>query len=528
MKAKSIQRLRVALLGLACACAAGFTVPAHAQITGTNQIAFTDFDTSAPGWSFGYYYSWNVPDVPPEPGTYEYTTGYTDPLLDPTNGPLVYRFAFTNTPYEGPVTTNAAGYGVGFGMPLNWTFDPAAFTSLELADYIISWDARVEGLKPGQTTANCEMQLKLKTGTPALQKNIGYNPGSNWTHFVYTLADGGFADGTTFTSFTNGIVTGITVVECAQNQHMPSDQFGFDEDNVVYLDNIKLEVLTYAGPPPPKVPLGSILDWNFDDKPVWEAWSAGTIGGWSANGVKATYLIDPTNAVTGLGGSNAFMFWMINEIYATNSPLPNWAGGNGGLVGPGDYSYVTSGDLSDYLLSMDARAEGMAPDTTAVSFDFQTRFNTSTGTLARIDTTFTGVSSNWSRVSLLLNKGSIGEGSKTDFAANYLAVTEMPVQVQLNNVVQSSLWQFDGDNKIFLDNLKLERLVVGCPPLNVQKIGNNVVVTWAQPATGSAKLQSSTAVNGTYADVIGATSPYPTPISGAPKYFRTQWIAPVP
>jgi len=33
-------------------------------------------------------------------------------------------------------------------------------------------------------------------------------------------------------------------------------------------------------------------------------------------------------------------------------------------------------------------------------------------------------------------------------------------------------------------------------------------------------------VNGTYTDVIGATSPYPSPISGTPKYYRTKWIAP--
>ena len=61
------------------------------------------------------------------------------------------------------LATNAANsaFGTGFGMPLNWGFDSSVFNSLNLADYLLSFDARVAGLKPGQTTANCEMQFRL-------------------------------------------------------------------------------------------------------------------------------------------------------------------------------------------------------------------------------------------------------------------------------------------------------------------------------------------------------------------------------
>ncbi len=542
MKTKLIQRLRAALLGLAVACAAGFTLPASAQtITGTNEVAYTDFDSTFPGYSFGYFYSWNVPDAPPEPGTYEYTIGYTDPLLG--TGPLVYRFAFTNTPYEGPVTTNGAGYGTGFGMPLNWGGDSTVFNSTNLVDYIFSWDARVEGLSPGQTTANCEMQLKLKSAVlvvPAvLQKNIGYNPGSNWMHFTYNLEAGGYADNTTYESFSNGIIAGITAIECAQNQHMPNDQFGFDDNNVVYLDNIKLEVLQYSGPPPPPPPTVpfAILDYNFDDKPLW--WFNNPGFNWSQ--LSPNSMPIPTgngsNPGFGVGGSNAWTLAMDNSALAAPN-TPGWAGigDNGG--GPGNYTLFDTSALSSYRITFDCRVDGLAPDrekATAFSHSFFLRApddtlqppdgDTNADDLVRLNFDFTA-KTNWSTVSFLLSKGNVGGGSLANVTNHYSQITETMLEWGIQNANSGADWEFDNNNVLVIDNYKLERLYVGCPPLNVQTAGNNIVVSWAPPSSGTAKLQSAATVNGNYTDVTGATSPYSTPISGAPKYFRTQWIAP--
>lgn len=543
MKTKLIQRLRAALLGLAIACAAGFTPTVSAQtITGTNEIAFTDFDVTAPGWSFGYFYSWNFPGVntppnDPQPGTWEYTIGYTDPLL--TTGPLVYRYAFTNTPYEGPVTTNSAGYGTGFGMPLNWGFDSTVFNSLALEDYILSWDARVEGLSPGQATANCEMQIKLGTGTLALQKNIGYNPGSNWTHFTYTLDAGGFAESTTYTTFTNGLSLGITTVECAQNQHMPNDQFGFDDTNVVYLDNIKLEVLQYSGPPPPPPPTApvTILDYNFDDRPL--GWFNPTGFNWSQLAPNSMPI--PTgngaNPGYGVGGSNAWTLAMDNSALAAPN-TPQWAGLGANGSGPANYTPFGTSALSGYRISFDCRVEGLVPDkeqTTGFSHSFFLRApddtlqppdgDTNADDLVRLNFDFTA-KTNWQTVSFLLSSGTVGGGSKANVTNHFSQITETMLEWGIQNAASGADWEFDNNNVLVIDNYKLERLYVATPPLNVQIAGNNVVVTWAQPATGSAKLQSSVTVNGTFTDQLGATSPYTNAISGTPKYFRTQWIAP--
>jgi hypothetical protein len=54
-------------------------------------------------------------------------------------------------------------------------------------------------------------------------------------------------------------------------------------------------------------------------------------------------------------------------------------------------------------------------------------------------------------------------------------------------------------------------------PLNIARSGDNVVLTWTDPRF---VLQAAPLVTGTYTNVTGATSPYPVPVSGAPRYFR--------
>jgi hypothetical protein len=58
---------------------------------------------------------------------------------------------------------------------------------------------------------------------------------------------------------------------------------------------------------------------------------------------------------------------------------------------------------------------------------------------------------------------------------------------------------------------------IGPIPLQISLAGGNVTLTWANPAF---KLYSASTVNGIYTEVIGATSPYSTPISGNERYFR--------
>jgi hypothetical protein len=116
-------------------------------------------------------------------------------------------------------------------------------------------------------------------------------------------------------------------------------------------------------------------------------------------------------------------------------------------------------------------------------------------------------------------------GSKAAFATNF-AVTAVRIQCQIENAQSQADWGFDADNTLAVDNIKLQRIYVATPPLQIETSGTNVIVTWAQPATGTAKLQSANSVLGPWSDVGGATSPYSSPTANAPIYFRTQWVAP--
>ena len=56
-------------------------------------------------------------------------------------------------------------------------------------------------------------------------------------------------------------------------------------------------------------------------------------------------------------------------------------------------------------------------------------------------------------------------------------------------------------------------------PLTIQQSGTNVVLTWANSASG---LQAAPVVTGTYTNVPGATSPYTNAINGSQQFFRLQ------
>ena len=533
---KISRTLKAALLGLTCTCS-GFTITGHAQHVpnGTNEIAFANFDVAVPGWDYGYFYSdGNIG------GTWTTDRFYTEP---PDNTNIVFRYTFDTTVFAG----FSSWWGTGFGMPVPWVGDPAAFNSLDLADYILSFDARVEGLDVDKTSANCVMEFRLGVGsTWALVRALPYNPGSNWTHFVFNFDQGSYigADGqptTSYTTFTNGVATGITTVQFNQNQNAPT-QFGGDADNVIYMDNIKLEVLQYAGPPPPPPPRQpvTIFDYNFDDRPLWYAWNAFPGGtGWSQNANLASYWVINNAVGAGVAGSQAYIMAMDNSLIAADPPgLPQWAGGNTGGGGPVNYAPLSSAQMKDYQIRFDARVEGLADGQTETPATVQLYFrapddtlqppdsNTEADVPLRYNIDVSGISSNWVTFVVSLKDGSVNDGSLTNFSMHLSAINLIDFQFQIQNPHNTTLWGLDADNQIIIDNFKLERLVTGTPPLNIQIIGNDAVVSWESPTTGTAKLQSASTANGTYADVIGATSPHTNAISAAPKYFRTQWVAP--
>ena len=529
-------RLSVALAGLACAYAAGLTNTVHAQRVpnGTNEIAVADFDLAVGSGGYGYFYSdGNI-------GGGYYQELYPDP---PENANIVFRYTFDSTVFAG----FTSWWGTGFGMDLPWGFDPSVFNSTDTADYILSFDARVEGLTAGQTAANCVMEFRLGvSGTWVIVKALPYAPGSNWTHYVFNLEEGSYiaADGqpqTSYTTFTNGIAAGITRVAFNQNQPNPT-QFGPDADNAIYMDNIKLEVLQYAGPPPPPPPkVGiAILDYNWDDKPIWSAWNAFPGGnGWSQNANTASYWAINDAPGIGVGGSKAFAMAMDNSLIATDPPgVPQWAGGNAGGVGPADYVSLTSSDLKDYRLKLAARVEGLAEAQAETPITVQLSFNapddtiqppdgdTNRDLLLRLNLNITGIQTNWQTFTSLLKDAAVDSGSLANFQTHFSKTDEIAFQFQIQNPHQLAVWGSDADNQIVIDDFKLERLVTGTPPLKVQALSDKVVVSWDPPSTGTVKLLQGSTVGTVTTEVVNATSPHTNAVSAGPLYFRTLWVPP--
>ena len=516
MKSTLTQKLSAALLGLSLASTA-------AVADTTNLLTLMDFDTTGFRYYNGaYHYNWGFA----WPGSTEtFINDYEQPYA--TN--LVAIFSYDNSLVAPFFATNNPSSGYGFGVygGIGWDGDASKFVGTNKEDYIVEFDCRVEGLSNSVTAGNGEFQIRFdQTNATMVQLNYGFQAGSNWTHYKFLLSQGYIPDdGGNWPMFVANRAS-IDNLHMGCNWHQSDPQFGFDADNVVILDNIALYAVDRAPVIPPPTTPYAIVDWNMDDKGLLYGWAAGTNGGWSQNGVKATYLLDWASAGTGQGGSNSIQFWMINEIYATNSPLPTWAGGNGGFGGPGNYAQVRSPSLADYRLSMDARVEGLDPAATAADFDFQVRFVAPAplGSLVRCDCKFYGVSSNWTHVEIKLNQAVVGEGSAANFAANYSQVTEVAPQVQLNNVARASLWGFDADNKLFLDNIKLEYISVECPPITITPSGSDVVLTWPPINTGGyVQVQrKATLTDPVWVDVPGATnSPVTLPHTNAAGFYRT-------
>lgn len=531
--------LRPALASLALVCAASLGLTAHAQRDpiATNEIAFVDFDLTIPSWDYGYFYSDGSIG-----GSYAQDRYFSDPP-DYTNN--VFRYTFDSTVFEG----FSSWWGTGFGMPVNWINDPAAFISVDPADYILSFDTRVEGLTPEQTTGNCTMEFRLGTGGTdwVMVKALPYQPGSNWTHYVFHLDEGSWiaADGTqsSLEKFTNAVIAGtITLVQFNQNQDKPT-AFGPDADNAILMDNIKLEVLQYSGPPPPPPPQVAlaVLDYNFDDKDTWWAWPnfPETNSGWSANDNKATYSALRPDVGAGVGGSHAFSITMDNSTILTDPPgTPAWAGGNASTGGAGDYSLLTSSDRKDYRYNFAARVEGLAEGQETTPVIVQMSFNAPDDTLQpadsdtdrdlllRLNLNVSNIKSNWQTFIVSLNDSTVDAGSLANFQAHSAKVDEIQWQLQIQNPHQANIWGTDADNKIVVDDFKFERLSIGTPPLKAQKVGDNVVITWDAPSTGTVKLLSGTSPSSVTNEVVGATSPHNSPATGTSVFFRTLWVPP--
>lgn len=495
----------------------------------TNLISFTTFEPDAPAtWSYGYYYGNNGF------GFYENSHAYYHfEDLDMTNA--MFRFAFDNTDLIG-----TTGYGTGGGGPF-FLNDPAGFITPERSNYILTFDARVEGLAEGQTTANAEMQVQFfmpnETGgtTKSYHVNLPFNPTSEWTTFQINLGDGSVAGDVNAPAFETNY-TATSALQFNVNIHEPHNQFGYDWDNALFLDNLKFEVIDKPTTPPVETTPVTMAEWNFDDSTVgniynyqWSANASSPIvtAGNNANGG------DPNTV--GKDGTSGWFLTMDNSEFVFDPPA--WAGGGSGGNGPVDFTLFNSPDLALYRVSFDARVEGLGFDRTTLNSGafLQLHMDAPDDTFSpadedadadfviRLDVPIAGATTEWQSYTMLLSKANVGGGSKDLFSQHHSAISGLRTQWQIENIASEGDWGFDTDNTLVIDNFKLERLIpVGAEPnLNMARNDDQLVLTWTTPQDTSIRLQSTADLGGQWSDVTGATSGHTVDTtSGNIQFFR--------
>jgi hypothetical protein len=523
-----------ASLALALMAASG--AAANAQVT--NLISDTTFETEPDGrarYTFTYSYAGNGDNSWSDPGGDREVIGeFGYPEDNPTN--TVLRFTF-DTSFYTPVPSGA-WYGFGVGGGFNQTRFDVSNLSTNRADYVLTFEARAENLLPGTTTATGEFQVQLDTPDDTIQPpdsngdadrviqvNLPFEVGTNWTRFRLPLGEGGIGGG----SERNLMLYSSSIDSVAFNVNFPNpgDDFGFDPGNLVYMDNVRLEVISRPAstnePPLVGIP---IVDWNFDNKPTDYNYEYN----WSANEVMPVFTGSREAVGYGVGGTNAWILQMDNTELGNNPPA--WAGGGTGGGGAVDFTAFTSPDLAAYRISFDARVEGLAPEKTDTTTVLQLFLdvpddtllpadeNTDADQLLRLDFQITGVYSNFEHRAFLLSVGSAGNNtSKTNFPPYHSLINGLRTQWQIENAASINDWGYDADNALVIDNVKLERLETATSnqtPITIQIDSNGLTLTW----TGNSKLQSSTSVTGPFAEVQNASSPYNTTATGTARFFR--------
>jgi hypothetical protein len=230
-------------------------LPLTTLATTTNLLSLTTFQYphGSPQNSWAYHYA--SPITPP--GSSEgFTPYWYDQVNDPEITNYLGQFTFDDSVFKDFMATNAgASFGVGFGGTLNLTNDGAAFTSTNRADYLYSFDLRVEGLRPGVTSANGEIQLQFQAEDNTLQPqdgntdpdvllqvNISLTARSNWTHYAFALNQGSVGGGSESLFALHHTSVNNLLFGC--NWHLPGTAFGYDTNNVMYIDNLKVELIS--------------------------------------------------------------------------------------------------------------------------------------------------------------------------------------------------------------------------------------------------------------------------------------------
>jgi hypothetical protein len=285
------------------------------------------------------------------------------------------------------------------------------------------------------------------------------------------------------------------------------------------------------------------------EKPLWQANFDNTFsdhGGYGfsdRDGSPAASVSLSTNLTGGVGGS-ASLEYAINFSAWSNNPPVSYSGfGLGAEESPLPYP-LTSSSQASYRIYFSAKVGGTAADVTNVPGAVDLTFFVPTNTLTPANTSPTVVfdlnaslvlTTNWQSYEFdgtAMQIASYISGAQTLFDQYVSRVNQMELQLTVEgNPNVATLFGYDGNNTVEIDNLKVVELVPGLAPLTLIQTNRQTQVMWADPDPtigGMAELQCATDVAGPYLEVTGASSASASPYTVTPgsqqQFFRTAWV----
>jgi|SRR5665213_74004 len=538
---KSIKQLLIAL-GIAAV-----TTVARAQVT--NIILQTDFDTDADEGNFNNSYGYCVAGSSAgsalaglESGGILAGTG-VDGTAANSESPdytLLPNDPNWNSPSNSYVYA-VLGNGTQFGAPMTAITPTAVMDS-----FILSADLQVAGLLPGLTNADVTIsKVQFFDGNTNIlfdfTGDAGY-VGSNFVHIAVSLsslsyggANGGDAT-LPVTDFTNAAIVGsiasFTIEFTAQGlpvgtiggDPLISPPFGFTNTGALTVDNIEL------------IQTGNTVPTPMQEQVIWQADFDSTfpsIDGYGLHyrdGTDNASGILTTNVGEGIGGSDSLEYTVDLSSWSSSPPASYSGIGTGATESPLPF-VLTSANKASYRVYVSAKAGGiLSGASTNIPAVMDLLFFANAGVVFDLNPSLT-LTTNWQ--SFVFDNMAIGVnngGSQALFNEYVSQVNQMQVQIVAQGSPNvATIFGYDSDNTIDIDNIKVVQLVPGLPPVSVTGTNNQIHVYWTGPSTGgTAQLQSSTNVAGPYLNVAGAASgaasPYSVPEDSARQFFRTVWV----
>jgi hypothetical protein len=553
---KSIKQLLI-VLGIV-----GMVSAATAQTT--NIILQTDFDSDTNEGNFNNDYGYCVAGSSAGSALAGYSGGITPGAG--VGGTFANSISpdYTLLPSDPNWTSPSLSYvyavvgnGTQFGSPMT-AITPTAF----LNSFILSADVQVLGLLPGLTNADVSItKVQFFDSGDNIIFDFSGDAGYVGTNFVHisvplsSLAYGGIngpsqgPDAThPVTDFTNAAVVGsiaaFTIefaveglpVGTIGGNPLPTPPFGFTDTGSLTVDNIEL----IQTPPIPPTPTVEQLIWqaNFDNTFP----SGGGYGYHYRNGTDNASGILTTNVGGGVGGSNSLEY-TVNLSSWSSTPPSSYSGfGVGATESPLPF-VLTSTNKASYRVYVSAKAGGiLSGASTNIPAVMDLLFSVPPGTTATNPATSLVVfdlvppltlTTNWQSFVFNGASSAIGVnngGSQALFNQYVSQVDQMQVEITAQGSPNiATIFGYDSNNTIDIDNIKVVELVPGLAPISVTNTAGQTKIYWTDPPTGGfAQLQSSTNVAGPYLNVPGATSgvdsPYTVPAGPAHQFFRTIWV----